>query len=227
MQTRRALADSRLPGLIRWEGPLRSPSSQGQGRRIIFNGYFDNGTTSSLGVRICIGMLKARPDLAGSLIDSQTLFSDASALFADVLHPNTADIIANMSDQAVFVSPKIVLLHTTKDKESWEATLIDLLWRDAERSIERVRWRASYHGGRTWVKPLALDNQVRAARTTAHAMTNVTTWLKLRSGPPLLSSAISSPLLCFRHRYGLGHPPLRRLVYFLYCYNSLSSLNEK
>ena len=87
LKTIRALTGVRVPGLIRWEGPLRSFGSQGPDRRVCFRGYFSAENVCPLDVRICIEALKCVPELKGALIGSQSLFSDAAALVADIQLP--------------------------------------------------------------------------------------------------------------------------------------------
>jgi hypothetical protein len=106
--------------------------------------------------------------LKEALIGSQSLFSDSSALLADISHPSAATRIADLCEQLVIVSTRLVLLHTAQPKDTWELRLTELVREDARTSTGRVHWRKSGHGGRVFAKPLALDIQVRAARAKAH-----------------------------------------------------------
>jgi hypothetical protein len=123
-------------------------------------------------VRLCIEGLKRRPDLKGALVGSQDLFSDSRALLADILHPSGSTRIADLCEQSVFVSPKLMLLHTSEPKDVWELRLTELMLEDASKAIDRLRWRKSGHGGRVFAKPLALDAQIRAAQATARTRNN-------------------------------------------------------
>ena len=172
LKTRRALTQAAAHGLARWEGPMRSFGTQGSDRRICFFGYFPKDKTTRLDVRLCIEGLKRRPDLKGALVGSQDLFSDSRALLADILHPSGSTRIADLCEQSVFVSPKLMLLHTSEPKDVWELRLTELMLEDASKAIDRLRWRKSGHGGRVFAKPLALDAQIRAAQATARTRNN-------------------------------------------------------
>ena len=169
MNIRRALTKTSIHGLTRWEGPLRSLGTQGKDRRVAFYGYLPKSAATLLDVRLCIAGLKRRPGLKEALIDSQSLFSDSSALLADISHPYAATRIADLCEQLVIVSPRLVLLHTSQPKETWGLRLTELVREDASKSIGRVHWRKSGHGGRFFAKPLVLDIHVRAARAQAHS----------------------------------------------------------
>jgi hypothetical protein len=167
LNTRRALEDARLPGLLCWEGPLRSLGSQGQDRRVIYKGYFPASSSSLLDMKLRVNMLTRRNDLRGVLVGLQSTFSDPSSFLADLTHANVASAIMHLAEEVVFVSPRLALLHTAQEKSHWENALTELFEKDAIQSVERIRWRPSRHGGRTWVQPIALENQIRAAKTKA------------------------------------------------------------
>ena len=171
VKTQRALRGATVSGLIRWEGPVRSLGSQGTHRRVTFRGYLSRAATTPLEVQLCILSLRRKPDLKNVMIGSQALFSDSSALLADIRHPATASRIADLCTQLAFVSPRLVLLHTSLPKEVWELSLTELVREDAEKAVERIRWRRSSHD-RVWAKPLALDAQVRAAQARARPRQN-------------------------------------------------------
>ena len=168
MNIRRALTKASIHGLTCWEGPLRSLGTQGKDRRVAFYGYLPRSAATLLDVRLCIAGLRRRPDLKEALIGSQSFFSDSSALLADISNPSAATRIADLCEQLVIVSPRLVLLHTSQPKDTWELRLTELVREDASKSIGRVHWRKSGHGCRVFAKPLALDIQVRAARAKAH-----------------------------------------------------------
>jgi hypothetical protein len=96
--------------------------------------------------------------------------------------------VADLTEEIVFVSHRLAILHTSAAKDVWENRLTELVRRDAEASVDKLRWRRSRYGGRLWVKPLALDSQVRATR--AKAMVRRTAADQTRGNDPSLSSLI-------------------------------------
>ena len=54
----RALMASNLPGLLTWDGPIRSPASKGEDKRVLFTGFFDRARVADLDVHLAVKLLR-------------------------------------------------------------------------------------------------------------------------------------------------------------------------
>ena len=169
LQTRRALAATKLAGLIRWEGPCRSFGTSPSSQRIYFRGYFDERWVTALTARLHVTTLKSQQSLGRALIGSQSLFTDPSALLAEISSVQAAKEIAPLCDEIVVVSSQLAILHTSCSKTLWEERLTELLQKSPDSSVDKLKWRPSRHGGRPWVKPITLDARAVRARALAAA----------------------------------------------------------
>ena len=169
LQTRRALAATKLAGLIRWEGPCRSFGTSPSSQRIYFRGYFDERWVTALTARLHVTTLKSQQSLGRALIGSQSLLTDPSALLAEISSVQAATEIAPLCDEIVVVSSQLAILHTSCSKTLWEERLTELLQKSPDSSVDKLKWRPSRHGGRPWVKPITLDARAVRARALAAA----------------------------------------------------------
>ena len=73
----------------------------------------------------------------------------------------------DLVDGIVLLHPRKALILTSTSQSVWELQLGLAADRDPADCVQRVRWKPSCRGGRTWVKPPVLDRDLRAARSRA------------------------------------------------------------
>ena len=121
-------------------------------------------------VDIAIAALMGQPELSNFYVGSQSLFSDPTAMRVELpeLETITKDTeIRNMVNQAVVVSPQLVLMHTNADQNTWKETLTAMQRHDPEQAIMRITWRRNHNKGDIWAAPQALPAQIQADRIRA------------------------------------------------------------
>ena len=193
VKTNRALKQAKLPGIIVWEGPLQSPGSNLASKRVVFRGYVSPSSATALGLQLLMTSLREISHLSCCLLGSSALFTEPSALIADMGNARVLEDFCHMMESAVLLSPTRALLIPKGEKSRWEVGLTEAQKRLPADCITKICWRASRQHGRTWAKPLALDITVRSARLRAGA----------RNGPPSSADALrSSALLILRGPVG-------------------------
>ena len=78
---------SNLPGLLTWGGPIRSPASKGEDKRLQITGFFDRARVTDQDVHLAVKLLRDNSALHDATIGSRSLFNQGSALFVDLGHP--------------------------------------------------------------------------------------------------------------------------------------------
>ena len=170
LATLRILIAANLGGIIRWDGPRRSLASQGNEKRVTFAGYFSKGLSSELDIMLNVGILKSKRELKGITIGSRSLFSNQASLLLGMRHPSALEGVHDLLEQAVFVSPRLAAITTSRQAEEWAARVTRLMTEDPLMSIEKLRFRKSLHGGRPWVKPELLEKTIRSSIAQAESV---------------------------------------------------------
>ena len=165
----KSLMKAQFDGLIRWEGPVRSPGSRGNDRRTRFLGYFDAGKVSPLDLRLYVTILRRRPDLQNVLIGSQSLLSDSSAKLVEMTHPQALLSFRELTEEVILVSPSLAAIQTAGSPQQWQDQITEQTLGDPQNAVDKVRFRPSRHGGRVWAQPALLPSAVRHARSTRGA----------------------------------------------------------
>ena len=95
-------------------------------------------------------------------------FARAFGALVTDLHTSESILqVLHLADGALMLVPTRALVITSATQAAWEVRLTELQQRDPSACIQRLRWRQSVRGGRTWVKPAILDRDLRAARIRA------------------------------------------------------------
>jgi len=163
----RALRLSSLTGVVRWEGPLRSFSSTTRDKRAVFRGYLDADSQGPLAVQLRVCSLREMRALRSCFVGASTLFTEPSSLIADFGGIEALLDVKDRLESVVFISATKALVILQGSQASWEVALTEAATRDPISCITKIRWRNSRHNGRTWAKPLALDIDLRSARSRA------------------------------------------------------------
>ena len=82
-------------------------------------------------------------------------------------HPAALTSMVDIMDEIVLLSPTRALIIPRGSQHHWELRVTDLFVNNPAAAVLKVAWRKSRHNGRTWVKPMQLDSQIRAARARA------------------------------------------------------------
>ena len=158
-----------LPGVLAWEGPLRSYGSGGDTSRVLFKVYFET-RASQLILDIATATLQRQPEATNFYVGSQNMFNDPTAMRVELpaLETITNDPeLLGLIDQAVVVSPQLILIHTHADQATWKEALTAMQRHDPEQAIFRITWRQSHNKGEVWAAPQVLPAQAQADRIRA------------------------------------------------------------
>ena len=98
------------PMIVRWEGPLPSPGSTQAAPRVLFHGHIVQDTIPAM-VRLAVQETKRAIQAEGIVIGSSLLYSDGSAMIADLTDPEVAALLENETKEALFISPRLLLLN--------------------------------------------------------------------------------------------------------------------
>ena len=103
-----------VPGLIGWEGPLRSFGSAGGSARMLFKAYIDESRSpSDLDVKMLIRYLTSSPDLDSCIIGSRARFKDPQPLLMDVESVSVLTHFSSLMDGCVLVSRSLAVMRTS------------------------------------------------------------------------------------------------------------------
>ena len=166
--THHTLVHLGIHGIIKWEGPLRSPGSCSSRPRSTFRGHLAATASGPLGVQVILHALRHAPGLDQCLMGASTTYTEASTLVVDMGAAPAMIQFRDLCTEAVFVTPSRALITPRGSHSVWEARISDAFRQDPAEAITRISWRQSHEtAGRPWVRPLQLDSQIRAARTRA------------------------------------------------------------
>jgi hypothetical protein len=179
VEVHRALLAANLPYVTQWEGPARSLGSRPTKQWISFTGTLRPGATL-LEANLACRILRSKPTLERALIGSQKLYKDSTTLLLEFRQEAEPALIMDLVEEAVFVSPRLLAITTTATRERWAERLTQMAQVNPERCVDRIRFRASSHGGRPWVTPELLSRGPRRGSANRPA--------------PLLQCTISLPL---------------------------------
>lgn len=162
----RLLHRSQLPEVRSWQGPSRSPASTTTSPRVIFTGYLAAGAPV-MAVVLALRRLRQLRDLPPGLFGHSALSTDSETLLVDGGSPQAWTQFSDLIDGIVALSPRRALIATSAAQSVWELRLGLEADKDPAVAVQRLRWRQSVRGGRTWAKPPVLDRDLRAARARA------------------------------------------------------------
>jgi hypothetical protein len=174
-----ALLTGQIPGVAEWQGPFRSLASRPQRKWVSFVGTLEP-QTSALVSNLTVRILRSKPQLQGSVVGTVRLFSDPFALLLEFRQGAEPALVADLIEEAIFVSPKLLAITTTASREQWADRLTTVAKNNPDRCVDRLRYRASTHGGRAYAVPELLVTGTRRG----HAA----------NPPPLLQCEISIQL---------------------------------
>ena len=167
----RLLEKKRIPGVMSWEEPLRSPASAHQARRCRLKGYVGGGHQTKLSMQLRVDFLKEAlkdlPRYATCAVGASFMLADDDTLLADAGDMQALMGIFDLCTGIIPLARGKALLLTSAAHATWEVRLSDLAIRSPEACVEKVRWRPSVREGRTWARPQKLDRDIRAARARA------------------------------------------------------------
>ena len=154
---------------ILWEGPLRSGAHTTQAPRITFRGYVDEQNNCSLTSQARTAAVKEDLASTGAIVGCATLYTDPSAIVAELTEPDALCDLADLATEAVFVSPKVALLIPEASHAEWEVALTTQNQETPSKSVKSLRWRQSRHGGKVFAAPSLLARDARAGRERERA----------------------------------------------------------
>ena len=155
-----------IPGIVRWEGPLRSLGSTGSDHRLLFKVYLSQ-QMPALATGIAIAALRTAPELQHFLIGEQRLYADPTALRVELPNLEAMAEITNMFEQAVVVSSRLLLIHTVAEGREWNRILTAMHQQNPEHAVQRLTWRRGHNDGGVFALPEALPARVTADRAMA------------------------------------------------------------
>ena len=88
-------------------------------------------------------------------------------MIAEHNHASALASMVDIMDEVVLLNPTRALVIPRGSQQHWECRVTDLFVSNPAAAILKIAWRKSRHHGRTWVKPMQLDSQIRAARARA------------------------------------------------------------
>ena len=166
LDLQRALREVILASECTWEGPLTSMASSQRDQRVLYKGYLKPHATD-LEVDLAIAALRGHTSLCHFVVGDQRLFADPAALKVEVTSLSTLPIINTHMDQAVLVSPRLLLMTTSKSQDMWLQLLTGMQRDTPDEMVRRVSWRGNRHGQQTWAIPQALPSRVSADQVNA------------------------------------------------------------
>jgi len=86
------------------------------------------------------------------LVARNNIFSDESALLAELSCSEAAFEIADLCEEAAYISPSTITLKTDASDLVWTSSLERVWHNNPSRSCHYVKWRQSHMGGRTWAQ---------------------------------------------------------------------------
>jgi len=181
-----ALLDISLPGIIHWEGPLRSPASRADCPRNSFRGHLSPDVSSTLAIQTLICTLRNDPSLTQCYVGSSLTYVAALAKVADFGHSNALIPFLDMCQEIVMVSPTRALILTMASEANWAIKVTEFFRQSPAQAISRICWRTTANENKLWVKPLELDSQIKAAKTRARHEQGLPT----SEGDPIASALI-------------------------------------
>ena len=189
-ETMRALHALRLRPAVDWPGPERSPGATTAAPRALLRGYYDPGADAGMTGRLLLHAARTAVPHPDVYLGLSSLFANPAAMLVDVGSPGALAAHAPRLAECVWLDPRRALATVTGTLADWEEALTRQAGEHPAACVERVRWRPSAHGGRTWARPLVLDSSRRAAAQRARAgasggasLADATTAVLLLRGP--------------------------------------------
>ena len=130
-------------------------------------GFLASEARTSLAAQLLVHRIRAQGSLHHCFVGMFAMFADLDVMIADLGAPGGLLLHMDIIAGAILLSPFKALVLTSASKAAWEVQLTGAFARDPSINVQRLRWRQSCRGGRTFVKPLALDRDVRSARARA------------------------------------------------------------
>ena len=165
----RALHALRLQPAVNWSGPERSPGATAAAPRALLRGYYDPGADAGMTGRLLLHAARTAIPSPDAYLGLSSLFCNSAAMLLDVGDPGALVDHAPRISECVWLDPRRALAIVTGTLADWEDALTRQAGEHPDACVERVRWRPSTHGGRTWARPLVLDSSRRAAAQRARA----------------------------------------------------------
>ena len=156
----------------------RSPGHQEETPRVMVDLRFPYGTTR---LDQELKMRQIRRKLPpGAYFGSHDLYTDRSAMIAEIGHAGSSIKIWPMCSGMLFLARDKLLITSDAEEATWQPVLDKMLQEDPEGAVFRIRRKPSRHGGRPFVTPsatagqLAATRRARGARTKSEALRSIT-----------------------------------------------------
>ena len=163
LAAQRAVHQAQLPGLVRYEGPMRSFATSNTEQRFLMRLFFSPEVTS-LHMGMYTSHLRNHQVLARMALGSETLFADPTALRLEMTSPEVIPQVNSMLEQIVMVSPRLALMHTQHTAEEWARVLTAMHHFDPARTVPLITWRQSHQRPHIFAAPDRLQPQAQAER---------------------------------------------------------------
>ena len=147
-----------------WQGPAKAASSTPQERRLLYTGRLTQG--GNWAARVSLLRLKAIFQAIDVIIGLYTTYSLKEAVLIDITRPAAVTKVQELLEDAVLVSPRLLLARTTASETQWRAAVDSAFQDDDDAYVERVRYRPSSGGGVLAMVPALAET--RALRRNAH-----------------------------------------------------------
>ena len=179
-----------LPGLVRYEGPLRSYAATGSDPRLVLRLYF-HATASPLHMTTYIRHLREHTDLCRFAIGSESLYADPAARRVEFTSTDAVPQINQLVEHMVMVSPRLGLMHSRHSAEEWTAALTTMHHANPEVCATLVTWRRPHHRPQLFAAPEMLQTRATATRRTAQTRSRPSRLMRYRRD--LLNISIRGP----------------------------------
>ena len=163
VEVRKGLRSLEALANVSWEGPVRSPGSQGDQRRLVFRINASKQEISELGLHMLIQRMKQLDYFKDATIGAESLINDRGAMILEVSSMRAIHSLKDIIGEAIVVSPTELLITTVASQMEWQTRLTRIWQDDPSSAVLQLRWRRCNQNGRPWAKPRMLDGIVRAA----------------------------------------------------------------
>ena len=128
-----------------WSGPTRAASSAAGSKCIIYTGRLTQGG----GWAARVSLLQVKEVLQGvdAIIGLHSTYSNAETILIDVTCPAAALKVQAFLEDAVLVTPGLLIARSTASEAQWRQRVEDIFKEQDDAYVERVRYRPSEGGG--------------------------------------------------------------------------------
>jgi hypothetical protein len=142
-----------------WHGPTRAGSTIKDFKRLLYTGGI--AASGHWAARVVTLKVKELMGHMEVLVGLHSTFSSDEAILIDLSTPEAAHKVANLVEDAVMVTPRLMIARSPASELQWQDKLAEVFSDDDNAFIERVRYRPSVGGGVIAVAPALKEQKER------------------------------------------------------------------